>query len=264
MINHLRTLLRNRDGRGWSATVPGEEYAPPEFRALALPAPLKNVHAVLFGARPDLAFLNYRLRQYLTIVHASPLAEFVTALDPRITYLGADNIFIAPNIYTPQVLALPGTLPALRTFGAPLAPDVTGRMQHIFRVDAVDSGTIQVARQSSPAQKVLFNPTFAGGLSSPMELPGAGYKFRVEVVAGGEAWLVSFYNRPQWDLGQIAANLDSLSFEAQTALFGTDAAEPYKSWRNLWNQHQELPTRLGAVVLALGYRMEELRTNNGE
>lgn len=85
MINHVRTLLLNQDGDG-AAQGPGEEYTPPSYLAAELPAELQKVRDVLFGASPDRRMLLYRVRQFMAILHSTPLSPFVTMDDPRITY----------------------------------------------------------------------------------------------------------------------------------------------------------------------------------
>jgi hypothetical protein len=85
VINHCRTLLLNRDGRGYVVGVPGEEYTPPEFRAVALPRALQRVWQCLFGTDPDRPYLHYRVRQYLALL---PAGRHATAFS---TGLPADN-----------------------------------------------------------------------------------------------------------------------------------------------------------------------------
>jgi hypothetical protein len=85
VINHVRTLLLNRDGEG-NSPGPGEEYTPPAYREVELPPELQKVRDVLFGASPDRRMLLYRLRQFMALLHSTPLSPFVTMDDPRITY----------------------------------------------------------------------------------------------------------------------------------------------------------------------------------
>jgi hypothetical protein len=86
MVNAVRTLLVNLDGHG-CVTGDGEEYTDPQFRAVSLPSYLQVIRAVLFGAAPDRRTVLYRTRQFLAVIHAANLAEFVTVDDPRLTYL---------------------------------------------------------------------------------------------------------------------------------------------------------------------------------
>lgn len=85
MINHARTLLLNVDSRTYLPDVLGEEYIP-AYRAAALPTYLTTARKLLFGSAPDRVFLNFRAQELLSFIHRTELAEFVYALDPRVTY----------------------------------------------------------------------------------------------------------------------------------------------------------------------------------
>ena len=78
------------------------------------------------------------------------------------------------------------------------------------------------------------------------------------------AWTVSVDIRPRLDLGQIAANLSQSGEPSTDRLFGLGdpygSAEPFKTFRNLWYTHKELPYRLGGLLLALIYQLERVRT----
>src|SRR5581483_2043121 len=96
MTNHFRTLLLNLSGNiKPPGTYPGEEYVPPGFVAQWMPPNLQQVWNVLFGYSPDRAMVNYRLRQYMPLVHAAELEQYVLALDQRVTYwpLYDDSLF---------------------------------------------------------------------------------------------------------------------------------------------------------------------------
>lgn len=87
MINHARTLLLNYAPSGNHVSIEtAGEYVPPEFRPIALSNPLKLIRRVLFGSRPDARFMNLRIRELMGYIHQTELAEYVYALDPRVTY----------------------------------------------------------------------------------------------------------------------------------------------------------------------------------
>jgi hypothetical protein len=65
--------------------VLGEEYIP-AYRAAILPTYLTTARNLLFGSSPDRVFLNFRVQELLSFIHRTELAEFVYALDPRVTY----------------------------------------------------------------------------------------------------------------------------------------------------------------------------------
>lgn len=87
MINHARTLLLNMPS-AYSAirAETAAEYVPPAFSPIALTSPLRTLRRLLFGSDPDARFLNLRVRELMGYIHQTELAEFVYALDPRVTY----------------------------------------------------------------------------------------------------------------------------------------------------------------------------------
>lgn len=249
MTNHLRTLLLDEDGTSWpGGAFPGEEYVPPEFRRRPMPGACRNVWRLLFGLNPDRAYKNYRLRQYMTLLHGSDLAPDVLAFDPRVTYWplrAADARFDAFGVTT--VSPLPHTVGELLVGGALRANDGRGLCRFEWRV-TVESG-----------DRVFVNTTehqvtFTDGLSDAFPI-GQGLTARVRENAD-DAWSVEALARPERDVGQVLATAANGLGEAEAYLFGAD--EPL---RQLWLRHDFLPMRLGALVLALGKRIEESRTS---
>lgn len=253
MVNHVRSLLLNRPAR---AASPWGEYVPPESRELDLPGYLRTVRAVLFGTRPDAAMLDYRLRQYVTLLHATELAEFVTLPDPRVTYEPGSGD-PADFAFDPAVepLGPAGDLYVLG--GTPTARD--GQMAHAWLV-TVAGGAVTVERRS-PGRALASAPlAYAEGLSDEYPLVGSRLSVRFsEGPAAGPGWTVTCLGRPDSDPGQVAANLGAVGEDALLGLFGTAPAEPYRTWKALWYSGQPLPYRLGAVLLATAWRTDEVR-----
>jgi hypothetical protein len=54
-------------------------------------------------------------------------------------------------------------------------------------------------------------------------------------------------------------SLDRLGEGTIAQLFGLAPAEPYRTWAALWHSRASLPYRLGAALLALAARTDELR-----
>lgn len=256
MVNAVRTLLLNLTGPTADTGTPGDEYVPP-YAAMTWPGYLANLRTALFGRSPDRAMLNYRLRQFMAVLHASPLDEHVRAFDPRITYdLGQSNDLYPDTVFQAEVVRIGGA-GNLSVLGNPAPPDVTGQMRHVVRVDVSTATTLTVARQSPPTSETRVAVSLhSNGLSDLIDLPGTGYQFRVDTAAAGAAWMVTILNRPQTDLGQLTANLSVLGDSTLGQLFGTEQVEPWLSYRNLWNQCHELPLRLGAVLLAMAHRLD--------
>lgn len=263
MFNHARTLLLNLDG----ASSPGpdflaEELIPPSYRQLRLPTYLETVRSRLFGTTPDRAMLNYRGKQLLQLLHASPLVEFVTALDSRITYDRPRDQALSFELFQPQVQQISGAAAQLFIVGSPEIPDVTGQVKHSFTVDILGD-TVRVTKLS-PMLTYVDDLSLSANLSPSYPLQGFGYQFRVDTTNPACAWNIDGYLQPRWDLGQLAANLTSIGETVTVQLFGVTNVEPWATFRNLWFQHKELPYRLGGLLLATIYRIEEVRQQNGQ
>lgn len=254
MINHARTLLMNVNGSAPLNNYLAEEIVDPEFKALTLPTPLNQVRRVLFGTNPDRHMRNYRCRQLLALAHATPLDEYLTGFDARLTYDFKSDTLILPDVWVPSVANVNdrGTLTVL---GVPEPPDATGRVYHALSVTTASSGVATVERMTTPFQKVDFE--FSG--SDKIPLSGTGLSFRLGSEAGGQAFHVEVRSRPQKDLGQLARDASALGEPVYNYLFGLTNDEPYKTFRELWFRKEELPLRLAALVCAIVFRTEEVR-----
>lgn len=261
MINHARTLLLNRkpDNIAYGGQ-PGDEYLPTDYVTVKnLPTYLQSLRDMLLGPNPDRIFGNYRARQYMALLHATELVEFVTDLDPRITY-DPDN----DDLFSDAVFGVTTSSDSIFVSGELGAPDLFGRCLHEWDVHILTGSTLEVTRQTPPLQHLVQEYTFTDSLSNQMILPGSNAKFRIREGVGTR-WTVRGVARPQRDLGEILSELDSAGAPYMNQLFGVGtplaATEPFKTFRNLWFQHPELAYRLGGLLLAVIYRMEALRTN---
>lgn len=259
MLNHARCLLANLPPLAEPAGYLAEELVDPAFVPLALPTELALLRGLLFGGDPDRHMVNYRCRQLLTLVHASPLAPHVTALDPRLTYAvgGADESLVPSAAFAPVATAT-GATPALAFGGNPLAPDPGGRVAFQYLVQVETATTLSV-RQDYPPQKEVFDFALADGLSNFVPLGDSGYTCAVRTQTPGALWEVAVRNRPQWDPGQLAANLALAGEAVFDYVFGPDLVEPWATFRNAWEQDPDLPAQLAGLLLGVVYRTEQLR-----
>lgn len=236
MVNHLRTLLLDLDGRDAPGAA-GEEYVPPDFRPRPMPEALRHVWRLLFGRRPDRAYRNYRLRQYLTLVHAAGLDAF--SPDPRVTYWPFRER--DPRYAGYGAVTAP---PPVAVYGDPAADDGAGRAAFQWRVEVTPAGGVQV-------DGVPVDAPFAGGLSAPFRL-GAGLTATVRDEPG--AYWVEALARPAADVGAVGAAVRAHLGAAGAVLFAGDPA-----LGELWARADFLPDRLGAAVAALARRVDDSR-----
>lgn len=256
MLNHYRTLLLNLPPAGEEVA---EEKIPAAFTPVTLPTCVQAVRRVLFGAAPDRAMLNYRSRQLLRVVHATPLAEWVTKLDPRVAYTLAGGDLVRAAAFVPTVYQTAGPAAGLPVVGGPAAPDATGVMRLRYTVDVTSLTTVTVTRHTEPAAAPTVPFALTGGLSEPVELRGAGYAVRLTTADPGSAWAVDVLLRPARDVGELCADLEAVGDARLVELFGVEATEPWATLRRVWRGTRETPLRLAAAVTAAVYRTEEAR-----
>jgi hypothetical protein len=266
MINHARSLLLNVDGSGSGFSgQPGAEFIPPDYRSQTLPSFLLTIREVLFGPNPDRTMLNYRARQLMTLLHITELEEFITELDSRLTYPLAPLDDFFNNLFVTTVTPLGGTTNELFIHGAIPAADANGRVEQQWTVEVTTGSNADVTRHTAPTSVTSTSYTLTSGLSSKVALPGSDLSVKFNTGVGSQ-WYVTSAARPGTDLGTLLANIDSITEDVKLELFSVGSAlgasEPFKTFRNLYNMHTELPYRLGGILLALILQTERLRVEN--
>lgn len=241
-------------------TVPGEELIPggfqPRDRGYTIAA-----REVLFGFRPDRHMLNYRCRQYLAVLHALELDSYLTDLDSRISYDFADNPFLDEALFRPFYVPTSTTEAQLFLEGELGPPDTNGRMRRVWHVTVTSDSTVRIRQDSGPLQ-TLAAYTVENNLSSAVTLPGSGLRIRFRPVVGA-SWRIEGLSRPTTDLTAIEAATHQLSAGVTEPLFrdpepDAAAVEPWDTFRNLWEQHPEMPYRLAGFLLALIYQADRI------
>lgn len=258
MINHIRTLLLNIDGSRASDTAfPGEEFVPPDFKPVSLPQPLITVRNVLFGVNPDRAMMNYRLRQYMTLIHSTELEEFTTEFDKRVTYWPSSDETLFNVTVTP--IAQQVNEPAREFYFIGSVNDLfePSKLLSRWKVEVTDASNVTIQTLTEPTATTVAAYTLTDGLSSTIQLPGSPLKFRFQGGVGS-IWFVQSVAKPTLSLAEVVVHLENCNEINSSTFFGDFSAEPYKTFYNLWNSHRELPYRLGGIILTLAYRTNEL------
>lgn len=260
MINHSRTLLLNRDGASRpSVDFYLEEFVDPSFNAVVLPGYLSSLHRILMGNQADNAFANFRARQYMQILHSTDLSSFVYDLDPRVTYL--DKVITADAVNRVDVDPV-----TVNAEGIPLVfvntPDVGAKQRLIWNWDATVTGAAEVQTKSLQTfEENLTTVTFSNNITSLVQMVSQP-DFFMRIGAGslivGQQWRVESFTAPSYDLTDVTQALESGSANALLRLFSTE--EPYKSFKQLWEDHPSFSYRLSGILLAFIYRVEEVRT----
>lgn len=255
MYNHARTLLINLDGStDIFSNVPGDEPIPAQYRQLNLPTYLDTFRTRLFGAKPDRAMLNYRAAQLLTMISTTKLQDHVLALDNRITY-GVPRLALN-STFEPYIQRYAGNN-RLTLKGKPSSPDASGVCKYDFRIEVI-GGNAVVKRITWPETEETTELVITDGLSQVVRLPYSDYSFCVSS-NNPAAWVIRGYLRPTSRLSDIAASFEKIGEPNLLQLFGTTQEEPYRTFKQCWENHPDLAYRLGGIVLAVIYRTEELR-----
>jgi hypothetical protein len=263
MYNHARTLLVNLTGSvGFISNAPGEELIPFDYVQLTLPGYINSIRSRLFGANPDRAMLNYRIAQLLQLIATTELQEYIVALDSRITYQLNKLNLAADKMFEPKVNKYAGLASDVLTLvGNAASPDVSGQSGYNFQIKIVSNSGIkaQISRLTFPLQEEEEPLSLTSGLSPEFNLPFSSYKFRVNTVNIGSAWTISGFLRPTATLSELMENIKSIGEPALISLFGASPQEPYTTFKNCWQYHQDFAYRFSGFLLALIYRIEEIR-----
>jgi hypothetical protein len=198
MINHARTLLLNVDSRTYLPDVLGEEYIP-TYRATSLPTYLTTARKLLLGSAPDRVFLNFRAQELLSFIHRTELAEFVYALDPRVTYWPKPQSEFFRAKTTITALKTTGVAESRLYINGTLKPDnVRGRAFKEYTVKIINNttttATVEIVSdlgaemETQPIEWLATAPNSAGadvtftGISNQIPLPNTD--LTIQLVTG--------------------------------------------------------------------------------
>lgn len=263
MINHARTLLMNVNGSARpAATFFMEEYVPPDFEAQELSSSLQDVYNVLFGSNSDNAFLNFRARQYMYVLHSTEFAQYVTDLDSRVTYLNDRSIVETSQAALIEPLNSLATANLFEVGEVEVTPSVP-QMLPSWQLEVLAALYVRTTHEKS-GRKLDTVITITDGLTNVIPMAGqADYGVRMEAslsLTVGAKWRISKPVFPDADLTQLVADLETVE-ASLNKLFGV--TEPYRTFKELWNKHALLSYRLSGALLAFVYRAEEARAGNG-
>jgi hypothetical protein len=267
MINHARTLLLNKNGNERPAPdFFGEELVPEAYRAVPLPGYLIAMHQAIFGTDPDDEGRNFRLWQFMHLIHSTEFRQYVTALDTRITYLNSKSLVTHPFGTTSSPSNAPAEGSEVQPIGTPHLPATQGRLRQPWIVRADTTVTVS-AEDFFSKKSQTTEVTVDGGLSSGFALPGQ-VEFEgtikqedpVTLLPSGAEWLLELLHKPgpDWDVPNIIGLVNGLGDTTMSALFGA-GEEPYATFRQLWERELRYPYQISGLLLAVIYRTEDVR-----
>lgn len=244
MTNHTRTLLLNLAAEPVGIT-PGEEFVPSDFRPVELPAELQRASAALFGANADRAGRNIQLARILGYLHTSPLAEYVTAADDRLTYR-PNNITAVFDRMGTTVTNVSGS-PAVGWDGAPAFP-VSGRAFGSWSVTTDGSGDYTV---TSIGDVPRSGTTVPHDIGDAVPLPGSRLSLVVEADAAG-SWVAELLVPPAHNFAYAAQIGDGSS------VFRPSRSAAEAAWYLVWNHSPVAAMRAAAFAMALAARTDDV------
>jgi len=234
--------------------VPGEEYVPATFSPLTLDENLTRFRSILFGPGADRAMKNYRLRQVLSFIHSSELEEYVTILDPRITYWPPheDRLFRG-LVFGASIKQTSGPSTNFFFQSSQTGFKAVGAVNRTWKVEILDATTIKVDRLTIPTSSKTLTYSSAGGLSSSVPLDGTNLGLIFNTPAIGAIAEVKDLPRPVYSLPEAYTTM--LKAGTPASLFGGE--EPFRTFRRLWSDDSTpFALRLGSWVLSLGFRLK--------
>jgi len=265
MINHIRTLLLNQpSSAAVSDSFPGEEYVPPNFVPITLTPDLSKIRDILFGQRPDRAMLNYRLRQYMNLLHSDKfLNQYTVVLDPRITYLPFnDPLFVQPSRYNVSIKHIPvGTTRTLYINGDIDNVRDRSRLRKFWTVEILSEDSAKVISDTVPTSIETYSFSVEDGLTTSIPLTNSDLSVYADPTIGTK-WFIEIFAQPEESLTDVVSKLNSLDNQSLSAIFGR-RVEPFLSFYSLWTNEKIVgpSVRLGSIVLSYAFNLELLRLN---
>lgn len=265
MINHARTLLLNVSGASSQSQYIGEEYIPPAYTPIALPTYLALPHKLLFGSAPDRYFINFRAQELLRYIHETELAEFVYALDPRVTYWPVNSTPFVTEASKISIAQTGGTTGSrISVTGTPRPLNGQGRSMREYSVQ-IEAGAAVVSLVNEPAAVTATTTTpltVTSGLSQPVPLPQSELWLKITNPQNGVRWQIIAIAKPDPAVTTLLPTLELMGEPLFLELFGVAPKEPFATFKNLWFDHPSPVYHMGGLLLAMIYRLEELRGRN--
>lgn len=254
MINHVRTLLMNRKRNGHGLDTFGEEYIPAEFVPKKLNVALSLAHRTLFGGKPDRVYVNYRMRQIMELMHATPLAVDIVDKDPRITYLPFKQDLFA-DAFKIEVTRISGPARVVHVAGTHTTNFSSGIVQQLWDVEVTDSGQARVWKRREP----FADNSYAFDDKTPVPLAGSELKLYLHDAPVGYRLQIQSNARPTLDISELLRQLSTAFGErGLQEVFPPIAPEPVATWARIWNESHLSAMRFTALLLAIAHRIEQM------
>jgi hypothetical protein len=259
MPNMARTLLRNVSGQDNQSAGAFAEYVAPYYREVSLPSGLLTVRRALFGGDPDQDGLDLSVWRYMRIIHSTEYEDWALALDPRLTYTGLES-----KLDVAFGTTVSADEDAFQFVGSTGLGGADGRLGASWRIDQLALAVYTITDLRTQ-QYVTHSVGLHDGMTEFMAFPGRpDFLVRIQTQLLTEtSWSVSHVEAPGPAMDPVnrAAQASNIGVEAYNELF--PSRDPFKLFKQLWEQHSLFPYKMSGYLLALIYRTEEIRSGAG-
>ena len=259
MPNMGRTLLRNEDGGDIQSAGLFAQYVPPYYRAVTMNSGLLTVRRALFGNDPDADGLDLSVWRYMRILHSTEYSDWLTALDPRITYTGLES-----SLDISFGAGVSRDADAFQFVGTPGLGGVEGRLRGTWNIEQLALDIYKITDMRTRRAET-YTVGINDGMTAFMAFPGhPDFKVRIQTGLITETeWVVEYLAKPGPAMDPInrAVQAANIGVEAYNELFPD--RDPFKLFRQLWEQHSLFPYKMSGYLLALIYRTKEIRSSAG-
>jgi hypothetical protein len=255
MINHARTLLLNESGPKYMR-APGDVIIP-SYRAIALSGGMQDATRVLFGHSPDYEGKLQRVARYMSVLHSTEFASYLTALDSRLTY---DPYVSGLMEFVTDTWSVTPDSGIMLVQPSVSEKNTSGRGLYSWSIQATSTTAIDIVSSGVTISKTV---EFSDGQSQDIVLPGTATALRF-VTADNQlvpfaTWNVRHSGAADIDLGQLLAEIKNLDVLTISDVFRDTTSEPFKTFYALYKTSSVLPYSLSGFLLAYIYRMEDIR-----
>lgn len=259
MPNMARTLLLNVPGSATQSAGVFAEYVPPYYNAVPMTSGLMTVRRALFGGDPDADGRDLSVWRYMRILHSTEYSDWLTQLDPRITYNGKES-----KLDVPFGTFVSADAAAFQFVGETGLGGSDGKLRAAWRIEQVTLAIYRITDLQTQ-RAVTHTVSLQDGMTEFMTFPGRP-DFKVRIQTGlltASSWAVNHLSAPGPAMDPInrAAQASNIGVEAYNELFPSRA--PFTLFKQLWEQHSLFPYKMSGYLLALIYRTEEMRRSAG-
>ncbi len=262
MVNHFRTLLLNEPYLGDNT-----EHIPANFTPVRLSAPLDRFYSLLFPSNASRFYKSFLIHNYLSLIDAAGLNEFVTKVDPRITYdISSNREFFKFTRNTNPVIS--DNNYELIVSGE-FKPSVKGAdfYEAILISQVSNTSTVNVFSKVNKSyflqnQAISFPTPISEvaltGASSTINIGSTGLSFQVIAyqsftATGNKTWEFIAEAPYKFDFGALYENLQSRYDIVDDML--AIPCDKDSSPENIWKQHYNPVYKIAGLLIAFVNRI---------